>query len=71
MRTGWIALGLVIFTAGCAMHSKAYDDAFAACQAEAIEQMEVANPGPDQRSQWQQDYIEGCMDKKGFPAKTM
>ena len=71
MRTGWIALALIIPAAGCAMHSKAYDDAFAACQAAAIEQMETASPAAGQRSEWQQNYIEDCMDKRGFPSKTM
>jgi hypothetical protein len=66
MKTGWIAPALVIMAVGCVQHPAGWDDAWAACQAEAIEQMEFAAPDPDQRSEWQENYIRECMDKKGF-----
>ena len=65
-KMGWIALALIGLAAGCAQHPPGWDDAWAACQAEAIEQMEFADPDPDQRSEWQENYIRDCMDKKGF-----
>lgn len=66
MRRGWIALALVVLATACAQHDQAWDDAWAACQAEAIEQMEFADPDRDQRSEWQENYIRDCMQKKGF-----
>jgi hypothetical protein len=66
MKAGWLALALVATVVGCAQHPPGWDDAWAACEAEAIEQMEVAQPDADQRSEWQENYINQCMDKKGF-----
>ena len=66
MKITWQALALVAVVAGCVQHPPGWDDAWAACQAEAIEQMEFAQPGPDQRSEWQENYIRQCMDRKGF-----
>ena len=66
MRIAWLIPALVMAATGCAQHDRAWDDAWAACQAEAIEQMEFADPDPDQRSEWQENYIRECMDKKGF-----
>ena len=66
MRTGWVALALIATVVGCVKHPPGWDDAWADCQAEATEQMEFAQPGPDQRSEWQENYIRECMDKKGF-----
>jgi hypothetical protein len=66
MQKGWTAAALVIVAAGCVRHPPGWDDAWAACQAEAIEQMEFADPGRDQRSEWQANYIRECMDRKGF-----
>jgi hypothetical protein len=66
IKTGWIALALLGLAAGCTQHPPGWDDAWAACQAEAIEQMEFADPDRDQRSEWQENYIRECMDKKGF-----
>jgi hypothetical protein len=63
---GWIALIPMIVALGCVQHPPGWDDAWAACQAEAIEQMEFADPDADQRSEWQENYIRQCMDKKGF-----
>jgi hypothetical protein len=57
MKTGWIALALVMSAAGCVQHPPGWNDAWAACQVEAIEQMEVAQPDADQRSAWQENYI--------------
>jgi hypothetical protein len=31
--------------------------------------MEVADPDGDQRSEWQENYIAQCMNKKGFEEK--
>jgi hypothetical protein len=59
-------LALPALAWGCAQHSKAWDDAWAQCEAEATEQMEFAAPDPDQRSEWQENYIRECMSKKGF-----
>jgi hypothetical protein len=66
MRTAWLIPALVLAAAGCAQHDRAWDDARAACEAEAIEQMETAQPDADQRSTWQENYIRECMDRKGF-----
>ena len=66
IKMGWIALALIGIIAGCAQHDRAWDDAWAACQAEAIEQMETAEPDANQRSTWQENYIRECMDRKGF-----
>jgi hypothetical protein len=66
MRMRWIGLVSLISAAGCVQHPPGWDDAWAACQAEAIEQMEFADPRPDQRSEWQENYIRECMDQKGF-----
>ena len=38
----------------------------AQCQSEALEQMEFAGVAPDQRSEWQENYISECMQKRGF-----
>jgi hypothetical protein len=59
-------LALLPLAAGCAQLSNGWDDAWAQCQAEAIEQMEFAAPDADQRSEWQENYIRDCMQKKGF-----
>jgi hypothetical protein len=66
MKAQWIAPILTIMALGCVQHPPGWDDAWAACQAEAIEQMEFADPDADQRSEWQENYIRQCMDKKGF-----
>ena len=70
MRTAGIALALVCLTAACVQHPPGWDDAWAACQAEAIEQMEFAGVDHDQRSEWQENYIRECMDKKGFEERS-
>lgn len=70
MKIGWIAPMSVILAVGCVQHPPGWDDAWAACQAEAIEQMETADVDADQRSEWQENYIRGCMDKKGFKEKS-
>ncbi len=70
MKTGWIAPALMIVAVGCAQHPPGWDDAWAACEAEAIEQMEFAAPDPDQRSEWRENYIRECMDKKGFEERS-
>jgi hypothetical protein len=67
---GWIALALIGAAAGCAQHPPGWNEARAACEAEAIEQMETAQPADDQRSEWQENYIRDCMDKKGFEERS-
>lgn len=67
MRLGVLLLAsTVLLLSGCAMHSKAYDDAFAQCQADAMKAMETAGVRADQRSEWQDNYINDCMKKKGI-----
>jgi hypothetical protein len=70
MKAGWFALALVAAAAGCTQHPPGWDDAWAACEAAAIEAMEAAEPDRDQRSEWQDSYIDQCMDKKGFKTKS-
>jgi hypothetical protein len=70
MKAGWFALALVAAAAACTQHPPGWDDAWAACEAEAIEAMEAAEPERDQRSEWQDNYIDQCMDKKGFKTKS-
>ena len=59
-------LALLPLAWGCTQHSKAWDDAWAQCQSEAIQQMEFAGVAADQRSEWQENYINECMQKRGF-----
>jgi hypothetical protein len=70
MKAGWLAPALVAVAAACTQHPPGWDDAWAACQAEAIEAMEAADPDADQRSEWQDNYSNQCMDKKGFKVKS-
>ena len=56
---------------GCTQHSQAWDDAWAQCQAEAIEQLETAEVDADQRSEWLENYSQECMSKKGFEEKAV
>jgi hypothetical protein len=70
IKAGWLVLALVATVAGCVQHPPGWDDAWAACQAEAIEQMEWANPGRDQRSEWLANYQTECMDRKGFKERS-
>jgi hypothetical protein len=65
----WVASTPILVLVGCTQHTAAWDDAWAACQAEAIEQMEVADPDADQRSEWQENYVAECMKRKGFEEK--
>jgi hypothetical protein len=51
---------------GCAQHGKAWDDAYADCQAQAVKGWETAGLPDDQLSEWQQNYIDSCMQKKGL-----
>ena len=59
-------VALLPLAAGCARHDMAYDDAYAQCQGDATKQMETAGVAADQRATWQQNYINDCMQKKGF-----
>ena len=60
------ALAALLLAAGCQSHSAAWDDAWAKCEADAIEQMEFADPDADQRSTWRERYIGACMQAHGF-----
>jgi hypothetical protein len=55
-----------LLLAACQSHSAAWDHAWAQCDAEAIEQMEFADPDADQRATWRERYIGACMQAKGF-----
>lgn len=70
MKVLCLTLALLALAAGCAQHPPGWDDAWAACQAEAIEQMEAAQPDRDQRAEWQENYIRECMDRKGFRERS-
>jgi hypothetical protein len=61
-----IGLAGLLLLAACQSHSAAWDDAWAQCEADAIEQMEFASPDADQRSTWRERYIGACMQAKGF-----
>lgn len=58
---------------GCAEHSKAWNDAIAVCHDQAIEQWETAGLPDSQHADWQdrfinscmQNFINSCMQKKG------
>jgi outer membrane biogenesis lipoprotein LolB len=66
MRCGLFLLASTVFLlSGCALHSKAWDDAFADCQAQANEQWQTAGLPWTQRSNWQNNFINSCMEKKG------
>jgi hypothetical protein len=60
------AFAVLLLAAGCQSHSAAWDDAWAQCDADAIEQMEFADPDADQRSTWRERYIGACMQARGF-----
>jgi hypothetical protein len=61
-----IGLAALLLVAACQSHSAAWDDAWARCEADAIEQMEYASPDADQRATWRERYIGACMQAKGF-----
>jgi hypothetical protein len=66
MKRGFLLLVSTVFLLpGCAGHSKAYDDAFAECQNQAIEQWETAMLPENQHADWQDRFINSCMQKKG------
>jgi hypothetical protein len=67
MRHMLILSGLALLLAACQQHSAGYNDAWAQCEAEAIEQQETAEPDPDQRATWREQYIRDCMARAGFP----
>jgi hypothetical protein len=58
--------GLALLASACQQHSAAYDDAFAQCQAQAIEAMEAADPPEEDRTTWREQHIRECMTNKGF-----
>ena len=66
-----LAIAVLVFLPlawGCSQHSKAWDDAWAQCEAEATEQMETAGVAHDQVSEWRENYISQCMQKRGLEA---
>jgi hypothetical protein len=56
----------LLLVAACQSHSAAWNDAWAQCEAHAIEQMEFASPDSDQRTTWRERYIGACMQAQGF-----
>jgi hypothetical protein len=58
------AMGLLI--ASCQQHSSAYDDAWAQCEASAIEALETEDPQQGQASSDREEAIRACMAEKGF-----
>jgi hypothetical protein len=65
-RTVMALAALLPLVWGCQQHPPGWDDAWAACEGEAVDQMEFADVQADQRSEWQENYIRECMEKKGF-----
>jgi len=65
-RTFILLFALIPLIASCQQHSAAYDNAWAQCEAEAIEGQETAEPDPDQRATYREQYIRECMTKQGF-----
>jgi hypothetical protein len=62
----WLASSTLLLF-GCAQHSKAWDDAWAQCQAEAMEGLDAGGDiAHDQRSEWIRNYINQCMQQKGL-----
>ncbi len=69
MRLGFLWLAsTALLLSGCAQHNKAWDDAYAQCQAEAIKQSETAGVPNAQIPAWEDNYINDCMQKKGLKA---
>jgi starvation-inducible outer membrane lipoprotein len=67
MKQGSLLLAATaLLLSGCAQHSKGYDGAFAECQNQAIEQWETAGLPETQHADWQDRFINSCMQKKGF-----
>ena len=67
MRSTLILLPGLVLLAACQQHSAGYNDAWAKCESEAIQQQETAEPDPDQRTTWRENYIRSCMERAGFP----
>ena len=67
MRRTLILLPAFALLAACQQHSAGYDDAYARCESEAIQQQETAEPDPDQRATWREQYIGDCLSRAGFP----
>jgi hypothetical protein len=61
-----LLLALTPLTVACQGHSKAYDDAWAQCEASAIEGLETEDPTQGQLSSDREDAIRQCMTDKGF-----
>jgi len=61
-----LGLAGLVLVAACQQHSKAWDDQWAQCEAQAIEQLEYAEVQTDQRTTWRERYIGACMQAKGF-----
>jgi hypothetical protein len=51
---------------GCTRHPPGWDDAWAHCEGDPVNQMEFADVDPDQGSELQENCIRECMSKKGF-----
>jgi len=67
MEKGWSALALVVLMTGCAQQREpGYDDAMAACDSEALEQMDSVGVEETERAAWRENYVRQCMQTKGF-----
>jgi hypothetical protein len=60
-----VGLASLLLVTACS-HSRAWDDAWAQCDASAIEQGEFAEVETDQRTTWRERYIGACMQARGF-----
>ncbi len=65
-RTLILLPAMALLMSACQQHGAGYDDAMAKCDAEATEKMEAAQPQPDQRDTWLEDYKRQCMTSAGF-----
>ncbi|MEM7025446.1 MAG: hypothetical protein AAF637_23080 [Pseudomonadota bacterium] len=61
----WMTLAAIAMST-VACHSSAYDDAWAQCEAKALEALETEDPVGDQRTSDREAYIQECMSDQGF-----
>jgi hypothetical protein len=67
MKKAWSAAALVVLMAGCAQQREpGYDDAIAACDSEALAQMDSVGVEEHERNAWRENYVRQCMQTKGF-----
>ena len=66
MKNVWSAVALMVLMAGCAQRDPAYDDAWAACDSEALDRMDSVGVEETERAAWRENYVRQCMQNKGF-----